>query len=696
MKHILSALSKKILITCALLSVGSSVAISSAQSVDVSWVPLKPCVISISASTCDMFGSNYTEPNYLGDIEKNNNTGTPIYLQNKTLADKVYASLKNVMIIGAKNGDTGLRNSFDLNKGESYSGREKLTYGANSIVISKPDGTVLKTETVTATCEPGSMWYERPNLENTELGICIAVDPVTKQAFVPVESFTVNNCVIQEGESVCSSNPSVKSYPKRYLSTFTSNKDVVGKFGSTYELRTSGGASYGVTTGDINPQTGAWIVDQRYYFGDDLPAYQRQSLSGFNGKYITYGVNTISLREGSGSIPKSTDHIVGSATAIATCAPGLFWTRWIEPGSSIVNTSYNENNSYVTYDNTSGTHYRGGEYRCEKLISGGVINGELQTVNRAAPAAIVNVVNTPVVTINGVTTTTTNTNTSTANLPSGCFSTSGYSSITGVSCASTVSISGTLPAGCTSTTNYSPITGQKCVNSGMYTYPTNPTTGNVTSNNSSPLVSGLSVVSTSSSLQGVVIKWIAPNISITRYKVYVTEYFSNGSTSGKNLFAYIPSTATDYFISPLKVGVRYDISLQPVDTNGNDLQESTVSNVYLNSSLNQTTTISNDSIPNITAPKQGDTDPKIGGNCFQVPPINLKQGDNNDSVAQLQGFLIGKGFLNTDATGYFGPLTLKAVQNYQSSQGIINTGFVGPLTRGAVNNECWRMDTISQ
>jgi len=37
------------------------------------------------------------------------------------------------------------------------------------------------------------------------------------------------------------------------------------------------------------------------------------------------------------------------------------------------------------------------------------------------------------------------------------------------------------------------------------------------------------------------------------------------------------------------------------------------------------------------------------------------------------------------ATGYFGPLTKAAVQQYQASKGISATGFVGPLTRAALN-----------
>ena len=36
-------------------------------------------------------------------------------------------------------------------------------------------------------------------------------------------------------------------------------------------------------------------------------------------------------------------------------------------------------------------------------------------------------------------------------------------------------------------------------------------------------------------------------------------------------------------------------------------------------------------------------------------------------------------------TGYFGPLTLKAVKRFQAKYGIIQTGYVGPLTRAKLN-----------
>jgi len=60
---------------------------------------------------------------------------------------------------------------------------------------------------------------------------------------------------------------------------------------------------------------------------------------------------------------------------------------------------------------------------------------------------------------------------------------------------------------------------------------------------------------------------------------------------------------------------------------------------------------------------------------------------NNSDVRELQELLIDKGFLTGSATGNFLSLTLKAVKQYQASEGIIQTGYVGTLTRTAINND---------
>ncbi len=66
---------------------------------------------------------------------------------------------------------------------------------------------------------------------------------------------------------------------------------------------------------------------------------------------------------------------------------------------------------------------------------------------------------------------------------------------------------------------------------------------------------------------------------------------------------------------------------------------------------------------------------------------NLKYGQRDKEVTELQEFLIDKGILKTTPSNYFGLLTFKAVKAYQTSVGVSPTGFVGALTREKINKE---------
>ena len=63
---------------------------------------------------------------------------------------------------------------------------------------------------------------------------------------------------------------------------------------------------------------------------------------------------------------------------------------------------------------------------------------------------------------------------------------------------------------------------------------------------------------------------------------------------------------------------------------------------------------------------------------------NLRYRERGDDVTSLQMFLIKKGYLHTEATGYFGVQTLKAVKEFQRDCGVAPTGFVGVMTRGKI------------
>jgi hypothetical protein len=58
----------------------------------------------------------------------------------------------------------------------------------------------------------------------------------------------------------------------------------------------------------------------------------------------------------------------------------------------------------------------------------------------------------------------------------------------------------------------------------------------------------------------------------------------------------------------------------------------------------------------------------------------LSLGSTGDDVQRWQYFLIGQGFLNSEATGNFGPLTKDATERYQRARHILDDGTVGNST----------------
>jgi len=74
---------------------------------------------------------------------------------------------------------------------------------------------------------------------------------------------------------------------------------------------------------------------------------------------------------------------------------------------------------------------------------------------------------------------------------------------------------------------------------------------------------------------------------------------------------------------------------------------------------------------------------------------NLYKGIKGGDVKTLQTFLVNQKYLTADSiTGFFGPLTEKAIQAFQKSQNIISSGSplstgygnVGPMTRTKINS----------
>jgi hypothetical protein len=65
----------------------------------------------------------------------------------------------------------------------------------------------------------------------------------------------------------------------------------------------------------------------------------------------------------------------------------------------------------------------------------------------------------------------------------------------------------------------------------------------------------------------------------------------------------------------------------------------------------------------------------------------LKFGSKGPDVTLLQELLIEKGYLNCEATGYFGPLTTQAVVSFQRDNNLTVDGIAGPETFKALTSE---------
>ena len=70
--------------------------------------------------------------------------------------------------------------------------------------------------------------------------------------------------------------------------------------------------------------------------------------------------------------------------------------------------------------------------------------------------------------------------------------------------------------------------------------------------------------------------------------------------------------------------------------------------------------------------------------CFAVCNANaFRMGDQGSEVAEIQGQLANLGY-DVVADGDFGPATVEAVKNFQSTQGMEADGLVGPTTYSAL------------
>jgi peptidoglycan hydrolase-like protein with peptidoglycan-binding domain len=100
--------------------------------------------------------------------------------------------------------------------------------------------------------------------------------------------------------------------------------------------------------------------------------------------------------------------------------------------------------------------------------------------------------------------------------------------------------------------------------------------------------------------------------------------------------------------------------------------------------MSTSTMITKHSMPVMTA---SSTKTSMASNATSsMPSIST-----NDSISSLQSFLIAKGFLTLPvgtAMGHFGPLTRKALAQYQASVNINPAnGYFGPITKAKIKSD---------
>lgn len=159
----------------------------------------------------------------------------------------------------------------------------------------------------------------------------------------------------------------------------------------------------------------------------------------------------------------------------------------------------------------------------------------------------------------------------------------------------------------------------------------------------------------------------ADNIGVAGYHVY------------RNDTLIADTTSTFYADIGLATDTIYEYAVEAYDAGGN---------LSAQTSAYTTTFSTNPTVPTSTAPAAPTS---VGPAVFNTPLYFSLQSDD---VETLQLFLIQKGYLGSGyATGFFGTLTQKAVQQFQCDQNIVcagdpqttGWGSVGAATRQALN-----------
>lgn len=74
----------------------------------------------------------------------------------------------------------------------------------------------------------------------------------------------------------------------------------------------------------------------------------------------------------------------------------------------------------------------------------------------------------------------------------------------------------------------------------------------------------------------------------------------------------------------------------------------------------------------------------LGVLSLTEPAMALRQGDRGQAVIALQQKLKHLGYFHANVTGYYGPMTVQAVRDYQCAKGLPAIGVAGPQTHRAL------------
>ncbi len=73
----------------------------------------------------------------------------------------------------------------------------------------------------------------------------------------------------------------------------------------------------------------------------------------------------------------------------------------------------------------------------------------------------------------------------------------------------------------------------------------------------------------------------------------------------------------------------------------------------------------------------------VSAGCVDLP-YNFHRGNESQSVVNLQTFLIARGYLSGEVTGFYGDKTVEAIKTYQGAHNLPATGMVYDFTRAAI------------